>query len=460
MKDEVEVLDFDEDMIKKKNNNNNKLSEKEVSKKKVRKPKKSKIAQFIFCLVSFLFILGCCFYYGSRLIKYYKIYNPKIDDSTGAILLANDIVGKYEYSPDANSGLFTSQGNYIFKGDVNNNYLKFNNLLWRIVRINVDNTIDIILDDYINLLPWNNEITSFDDAEIYEYLNETFLNNIDKDMLVKTSFCTDKVTELSEITCENKNSDSYVKLLDLTSFLNSVKNKKSYLVNEDEIFWLSDYSDDKIWHVNGVNASLSDSTSLYEIKPVVKLKNNITYTKGDGTLDNPYVVGEDKNPSLGSIVKLGDDKYIIYDMSNDIKLMSEDILEKTYSFDKNKLTFDLESKDSLAEYLNTTYLDSLSYKDLLVDTTWYIGSYENSLSDIKEEKVKAKVGIPNLLDIKINSSVNSYFMSTNDKDNMLVYENPLRISKPTTYRNVRTSIAISKETFNKLEYNNGIFEVK
>ncbi len=465
MNEDVEVLEFGDEIIPKKVNNEvkkEKLSEKKVNKKVVRKAKKGKIIQFIFCFVSFLFIIGCCIYYGSRFVKYYRIYNPKIDSSDGSTLLASDIVGKSEFSTgEDEGGLFTSSGNYIYKGKVENNYLQYNNLLWRIIRINVDNTIDIILDDYINLLPWNNEVVEFKKSDIYNYLNSTFLDNIDKDMLVKTSFCTDKIDELSKITCDNKDNDSYVRLLDLTSFLNSVKNKKSYLVDDDEIFWLSDYSTDKIWHVNGANASLSDVSSFYEIRPVLRLKNTITYTNGDGTKNNPYIVGNSNKASIGSIVKLGDDKYYIYEIGKEsVKLMSEKELEKTFSFDKNKLVFDIKSNDSLAKYLNETYLDSLSYKDLLIEDIWYIGSYEEKLSSIKGESIKCKVAIPNLLDIKFDSSINGYFMLTNDKENMLVYENPIRISKPTTNRNVRVSIAISKDTFNKLEYNNGIFEVK
>lgn len=465
MDEEVELLEFGDDIIPKKNiknSNDVKLSEKKVNKKIVRKPKKGKIAQLIFCIVSFLFILGCCIYYGSRFIKYYRIYNPKIDTSDGSILLANDIIGKSEFSTgEDEGGLFTSSGNYIYKGKVDNNYLKYNNMLWRIVRINVDNTMDIILDDYINMLAWNSEVVTFKESDIYNYLNNEFLNNIDKDMLVKTSFCTDKVDDLSKINCENKDSDSYVRLLDLTGFLNSVKNKKSYLVNEDEIFWLSDYSEEKIWHVNGSNASLSDSDSFYEVKPVVRLKNTITYTKGDGTKSNPYIVGNSDKPSVGSIVRLGNDNYYVYEINKDnVKLMSEKVLDKTYSFDKDKLTFDIESKDSLADYLNNTYLDGLSYKDLLIENTWYIGSFDKELSSIKKDTVKCKIAIPNMLDIKFDSSVKSYFMSTSDKENMLVYENPLRISKPTTYRSVRVVVSISKNTFNNLEYNDGIFEVK
>ena len=95
-----------------------KLSKKSVKKRKV----KASAFQKLFCLVSALFLLGCIGYYGYRLVKYYRIYNPKVDSNDGSVLLAKDIVGKSEFATDNEDGLFSSSGNYIYKGDIKNNY--------------------------------------------------------------------------------------------------------------------------------------------------------------------------------------------------------------------------------------------------------------------------------------------------------------------------------------------------
>ena len=115
------------------------------------------------------------------------------------------------------------------------------------------------------------------------------------------------------------------------------------------------------------------------------------------------------------------------------------------------------SESSLKEYLNTTYLDSLTYKDKIVSSDWYVGEYNDSIEDIKKEKVNAKVGIPNIIDIHFNSSVNGYYTSTTNNENVWTYENPLRPGKVTTYRSIRPCITISKDT--KLTYADGIFKV-
>ena len=455
MDDDIEILDIFEN--EKKSVPVKKVEKKVEIKKeppKVKKRKiKTKMVQVLFCSISALFILGCLIFYGSRFIKYYRIYNPKVDSEGGNVLLARNISGNSEIVYNGN-GLYSSSGNYIYKGDVKDNYLYFNNMLWRIIKINADDTIEIILDDYINILPWNSEINEFSKSEIYDYLNKDFLNSLDKDYLVKTNYCEDKIDDLTNISCNKQNYDSYVKLLDITNFLNSVKDKKSYLVSDEEIFWLSDYSTDKVWHTNSVNVSQSDSNIFYEIRPVVKLKSSISFTKGDGTKDNPYIVGDDK-VTVGSVIKLGEDRWVVYEYSDNIKLMREKTLDKTMAFDKESQDY---SSSSLNEYLNNEYLNSLSYKDKLIESDYYIGAYQNKLNDVKEKKIKVKVGIPSILDIKFDSNVNSYFTSTANNDAIWVYENPLRPSKVTTYRSIRPCITISKDTVNKLKYNNGIWE--
>ena len=467
MNDDIEILDiFDNN--KKKNNevsrvsNLEKENKKEVEKMEPVKKQRSKRRmkknawQLIFCIVSAIFLLTCVGIYGYRFVKYYRMYHPKVDSTDGSVLLGRDIVGKTEFATGDEDGLFSQSGSYIYKGDVKNNYLKYNNMLWRIVRINGDNSIDIILDDYISVLPWNSKVSSFTESEIYNYLNNDFLNNLDKSTLVSASFCEDKIDDLGKITCEKQNSNSYVKLLDIANFLSSVRDKKTYLIKDDEIFWLGNYSTDKIWHTNGYNVSQSDANIFYEIRPMVRLKNTTVYKEGDGTIDKPYKVGDMKTIKLGSTVLLGEDKWVVYNIGENVQLMREAVLDKQFDFDKEKLTY---KDSSLMKYLNGEYLDSLSYKDMIIDTTWNIGAYKNSLNDIKNETVKAKVGIPNILDIKINSNVKSYFTSTINEDHIYVYENPLRSSRITTYRNIRPCITISKDKANKLVYSDGLFKV-
>ena len=172
---------------------------KKIKKRKTKRIIKAPKVQTIFCIISIIFIFSCCFYYGRRLIKYYKIYNPKSESGETLSNLASSIVtsSSIVYEGD---GLYISGGNYLYKGVNVNNYIIIDNMLFRIVRINTDKTIEVILDDYINKIKWDDEITDFSKSNISKYLEDKFLNIIDKSLLVKSSICSDVSPELSEIT--------------------------------------------------------------------------------------------------------------------------------------------------------------------------------------------------------------------------------------------------------------------
>ena len=113
-------------------------------KKKTKEKKPAKLWEKIFWGVSLAFILGCCIFYGQRLIHYYKIYNPTDPSGNRVQLIADEITGKSEYVYEG-SGLYSNETGYVYKGEVENNYLKYNNMLWRILKINTDGTIVIVL---------------------------------------------------------------------------------------------------------------------------------------------------------------------------------------------------------------------------------------------------------------------------------------------------------------------------
>ena len=81
--------------------------------KKRRRMIKPKI-QTAFCLISLAFIIGCCIYYGNRLIKYYKIYNPKSETGETLMTLASTITSKSQIVYEGD-GLYLDNGNYIYK---------------------------------------------------------------------------------------------------------------------------------------------------------------------------------------------------------------------------------------------------------------------------------------------------------------------------------------------------------
>ena len=124
--DNIEVIELNDDII---NNIDVELKEsvneiEEKSKKKKKKPKKKyHLWEKILIIFSIIFIIGCFIFYGSRLVKYYKIYNPKIDDEKVELLM-NAIVRNQTIVYEGD-GLYRVSGMYAYKGENVNNYIRW-----------------------------------------------------------------------------------------------------------------------------------------------------------------------------------------------------------------------------------------------------------------------------------------------------------------------------------------------
>lgn len=360
---------------------------------------------FIFtllCIVLIIIIILIVF-------NIFKIYN-----STKNINLLSEYIIK-------NNELYNDNNTYICKGNVTNNYVKFNNLTWRIIKINNDSSITLILDDYINMLPKNLVNTFFKNLE----------NNLDTNYLTKTKVCIDTYTN-NEITCNKTNKDNYITLLSVYDYINSLDDEKTFITKDNEIMWLYN----NLNHTNGNNISTSNENNFYEIRPVVTLKPDTTYKSGNGNIDSPYIINED-TLSIGSKVKLGNDTYIVYDLKDNIKLMSTKTL--------NNLLI-----ENVLDYLNNEFFKKLDYKDLLQDTTIYTGYYNNKENDLTKEKITKKIGIPNILDIKFDNEVTNYYLPNKINTFALIYNNPIIYGDTKKEHETRYTITLSKDIIKNL----------
>lgn len=134
-------------------------------------------------------------------------------------------------------GLTKENGTYIFKGELENNYVLYNNMLWRIIKINSDSSLELILDDYINMLPKNLILTFFDNLE----------SNLDLDYLIENNICKDTFDNENNITCQKLEKDKIVSLLSVYDYMNSFYESKTFITNDEEKLWL--YNNDA--HTNG-----------------------------------------------------------------------------------------------------------------------------------------------------------------------------------------------------------------
>ncbi len=417
---------------------------KTVNKKVTKRKLKKGVIELVFCACSFLFMVTCVIIYGMRLIKYYKIYNPK-NDSGEVLALMTTEIAKNSSIVYEGEGLYMQGGDYVYKGSNVNNYVEFGNLLWRIIKSNADGTMDIILDDYINVLPFSKEYSTYIESDIHKWLNEYFLNYLDKEYLTGTKICLDTVSDLNSYSCNTSNTDSYVRIMSVKEYLNSKVENATYVGNIESTLWLSTVSNDGAWQINGNNLSVASETRALGIKPVVTLRVGVALLDGDGTKENPYKIEKEKNEiQIGDYIKLGNDIYVVYNnQNNQLSLALNGVLPTTYRFDINTNIYNMDTMYSLAYYLNNSYYNSLSYKDLILEKEWNTGVYMNSYQDIKDSTLTAKVGLLDLQDLKFNNEINSYFLLTGENNLNYLYGNELITSKSNISRSIRPCITIN-----------------
>ena len=245
-------------------------------------------------------------------------------------------------SSDA-SGLYkstatnTGEATYYFRGNVENNYISFAGFIWRIVRINEDGTIRIIMQDGINdnsqyvFNPSNSNYTKmyYSNSNVKSILENWYNTNIGsntnyfKYVASGNYYCEQaKVKESSSYSSGNATMEVYSNYIpsfkcsadgnnkgivnasvglityDETIYAGEYayqNNNDCYLYN-NKLFWTMSpgghYSSvARIWssYVNGhVHNSTVSGSAI--VRPVINLTSDIPISIGSGTSSDPFIV--------------------------------------------------------------------------------------------------------------------------------------------------------------------------
>lgn len=242
--------------------------------------------------------------------------NNKIKDQS------TTIVGKEIATTD--EGLIRSLDDdgitYYFRGNVNNNNVIINGLKFKIVRINGDGSVRLILDDTIKLSKYSSTNNyAFEKSDIYKTLTEWLETNFKE----YTKYLTTKLY------CNDNNEDNdrflaltRIKIDNIPSFvcLGHAFNTKVGLLTVDEVVYAGATLDEENKNFYLYNANLKNdaylmtgsslrnnkyypfmistkgqityntsSDYLRAVRPVININKSITVV-GNGTSDNPYML--------------------------------------------------------------------------------------------------------------------------------------------------------------------------
>lgn len=381
--------------------------------------------EFIFNFLSLTIIIIIGLYFGARSFYYYSKQNMSIksDSATlnGLIVSNNKLVG-------SGDGLHRDSDGYYFKGKVANNYVSFGNRLFRVLRINNDNTVKLVSNDLVSSFMWGEE-SSYEFSNLKYWLNNTgeansgiYYNSLPnpEEFLVKTSYREDILDSGKVKNSKNSYSD-YVTTLSISDYI-LADGKKGYLKN-NKIFYLLGLTTDKENLYVDEDGSIKNCDSLegYGIRAVITLKNDLAVASGDGSVEKPFVVDQGDTINLvDSYVKLGNDVYKVYQESNTgiLKMYlngyaSLNGIEIIRNYNTTNSIFNLQDKNNIANYLNTTYLNNLSYASLLEDNYYYTGEVSAETNykyvNIYNNYAVCKVGLLNIFDYISNNELNDYF---------------------------------------------------
>lgn len=265
-------------------------------------------------------------------------------------LITNTSAIEKKGSPNLTQASFQDEGmytantdegkTYYYRGVVNNNYVKFADNMWRIVRVNSDGTVRLILDkssayqkystqvnymDYTGLnYLYNDEMVNNDISNyLNNWYNEVIVNrDLDK-YVTNGTYCNDSSYTTTNyhtyfsaydrlingqgpsIICKETNADFGGKFNQKVGLISAdevalaggyfgTNNQNYYLYNGENFFTLTPaeyyYYNAYVFTVSNTGALQTTKVNTeYGIRPVINLVSTVTVS-GSGTISDPYTI--------------------------------------------------------------------------------------------------------------------------------------------------------------------------
>ena len=381
----------------------------------------------IYIFINIVFILGCIIFYGYRLIHYYKLEHPKIEENTPLY----ELITLDKNITTINEGLYKEDNVYRYIGNNLDNYVIYSGRLWRIVSAE-DNKVKLITEDPQTSLVWSVD-TNYENSYVRSWLNnennelKSFYESLtNTSYILNTKTCIDVVSEDS-LKCEQVVEDK-VGLLSAYEY-QKAGGEESYL-NIGEYWWTSNTDKDNVaWYVYSKgslnNTSYSGTTYYsYGVRPTITLNGDIEVIRGNGTKETPYLLDKTTENILnkkyvGEYLNYSGYTWRIIETDNEyVKIVMNGIVKNDDGEDLityfGKSNYYSVSQD-VGKYLNTTFYNKLTNQDYILERDFYTGRYDKTykydFNKIAEYKEKAKVGLLQLGELFV-TDIPKYFLAT------------------------------------------------
>lgn len=220
-------------------------------------------------------------------------------------------------------GLYKIGDEYIYRGENPNNFVQIGEHLYRILSIDSEGYIKLILASSAGLSsPWDNRynidtskyngINDYSISRARANLNEffesdEFFSETEKNMFVKHSYCVGKRSQKNLLInrteeCQETSDEDYVSLPLLYDYfivstdsnckdiLDKSCNNYNYLTSSSKIYTMTGLKETSysVYIISEV-ADLSDASYSRKIR-IISYISNVSYSSGKGTLEEPYII--------------------------------------------------------------------------------------------------------------------------------------------------------------------------
>ncbi len=213
--------------------------------------------------------------------------------------LASDVISSLGYDNNRFGLVKDIKDNVRYVGEDPNNYMVFNDELWRIIGVfKVEDTIDgtealkvkIVKSEAIGEYVWSNEANLFINSGLYNELNSNYYNNISSKSLIDSAKF--KIGEYASIT--NAMQAASLENIDFSAIV-SLPTVADYLYAKD---WMNDgwllgnnaNGVDKFFKADGGEVVLTKYNERAWVSPVVYLNSTVRIVDGDGSRIKPFVI--------------------------------------------------------------------------------------------------------------------------------------------------------------------------
>ena len=185
----------------------------------------------------------------------------------------------------------------------------FNNMLFRIVKINDNDTIMAVSEEPLASVDYTNN-GRFANSSLDKWLNDYFYNLLEdkyKDLIVATKWCDDVVNKDDYTTteCTRTSAKRNIGIISIQDYNNTLQDGNSFY-DSRALMWFSNIGEDNNpWTLTSMydyplKTEPMNQEYLFNVRPTITLKKNTKVLSGDGSSGNPYILVENKTARKNS----------------------------------------------------------------------------------------------------------------------------------------------------------------